>query len=135
VGDDYGTSDDMDPAHMMIMAAVTEATKHNWKMAISVVGPAGNLATFATMGARKNATIPIARAKVCTATLPRRPPDLCWTATNAGDYPSNVTLLVMNGAAASEGGFPIVIDGKLAGAVFMQAVMTAKAGLEAAEAK
>jgi len=45
----YGTPIVMDQAHKAIMAAVTEAKKHNWKMAIAVVDPAGNLVAEATM--------------------------------------------------------------------------------------
>jgi uncharacterized protein GlcG (DUF336 family) len=46
-------------------------------------------------------------------------------------------LLSLTGAVASEGGFPIVIDGKLVGAIgasggiFTQDAVTAKAGLAA----
>ena len=38
---------DLDSAQKAIMAAVTEAKKRNWKMAIAVVGPARQLVAHA----------------------------------------------------------------------------------------
>ena len=57
------------------------------------------------------------------------------TAVNTGGSPVALSLLPLNGGVASEGGFPIVIDGKLVGAIgasggiFTQDAVTAKAGL------
>ena len=54
-----------------------------------------------------------------------------------GGRPSVLSVMGMTGAAASEGGFPIVIDGKLIGAIgasgglSSQDGVTAKGGLEA----
>ena len=45
----YGAPIDLDNAQKAIMAAVAEAKKHNWKEAIAVVGPAGQLVAHATM--------------------------------------------------------------------------------------
>jgi glc operon protein GlcG len=136
----YGTPIGMDQAQKAIMAAVTEAKKHNWKMAITVVDPSGNLIAHATMDGTQYASIPIAQAKARTAALFRRPSGAFQTSINGGS-PNGLSLLGMNGAVASEGGFPIVVDGKLIGAIgasggiFTQDAVTAKAGLEAAEAK
>ena len=58
----YGTPIGMDQAHKAIMAAVTEAKKHNWKMAISVVDPSGNLLAHATMDGTQTASIAIAQS-------------------------------------------------------------------------
>jgi len=63
----YGTPINLDTAHKAIIAAVTEAKKHNWKMAISVVDPAGNLIAEATMDGTQYASISIAQAKARTA--------------------------------------------------------------------
>ena len=133
----YGTPIDMDQAHKAIMAAVTEAKKHNWKMAIAVVDPAGYLVAAATMDGTQYASIPIAQAKARTSALFRRASGVFQAAINTGGSPSSLSLLALNGAVGSEGGFPIVIDGKLIGAIgasggiFTQDAVTAKAGLEA----
>lgn len=137
----YGAPIGMDQAHKAIQAAVAEAEKHKWKMAVSVVDPAGNLIAHATMDGTQYASIAIAQAKARTAALFRRPSGAFQTAINQGGSPSSATLLAVNGAVASEGGFPIVVDGRLIGAIgasggiFTQDAVTAKAGLAAATAK
>ncbi len=132
----YGTPINLDTAHKAIMAAVTEAKKHNWKMAIAVVDTAGNLVAEATMDGTQYASISIAQAKARTSALFRRPSKVFQDAVNGGT-PSSLSLLGLNGGAASEGGFPIVVDGKLIGAVGASGGMatqdgvTAKSGLDA----
>ena len=137
----YGTPIGLDDAQKALMGAVAEAKKHNWKMSISVVDPNGYLIVHVTMDGTQYGSISISQAKARTAALFRRPSGAFQTAINTGGFPSNLSLLGMNGAVASEGGFPIVIDGKLVGAIgasggiFTQDAVVAKAGLEAVGAK
>jgi glc operon protein GlcG len=132
----YGTPIDLEQANKAISAAIAEAKKHNWKMSIDVVDPAGFLVAHATMDGTQYASIPISQAKARTAALFRRASGVFQTAVNGGG-PNALSLLALNGGAASEGGFPIVIDGKLIGAIgasggiFTQDAATAKAGLAA----
>ncbi|HEY2131598.1 MAG TPA: heme-binding protein [Acetobacteraceae bacterium] len=133
----YGTPISMDDAHKAILGAVAEAKKHNWKMSISVVDPAGWLVAHATMDGTQYASISISQAKAKTAATFRRPSGALQAAVNTGGSPSTLSLLALTGGAASEGGFPIVVNGKLVGAIgasggiFTQDAVTAKAGLEA----
>lgn len=133
----YGTPVSMDTAHKAIMAAVTEAKKHNWKMSISVVDPAGNLVAHATMDGTQYASIAISQGKARTSALYRRPSKVFEDAVNTGGRPSVLSLLATTNAVASEGGFPIVVDGKLVGAIgasggiSSQDAVTANAGLVA----
>jgi uncharacterized protein GlcG (DUF336 family) len=132
----YGAPINLDQAGKAIAAATAEAHKHNWKMSITIVDPAGNLVAHATMDGTQYASIPISQAKARTAALFRRASGTFQTSINSGT-PSALSLLALNSGAASEGGFPIVIDGKLVGAIgasggiFTQDAVTAKAGLEA----
>jgi glc operon protein GlcG len=133
----YGTPITVEQAQKGITAAIAEAKKHNWKMSISVVDPGGNLIAHATMDGTQYASIPISQAKARTAALFRRASGVFQGAVNTGGSPSALSLLALNGGVASEGGFPIVIDGKLVGAIgasggiFTQDAVTAKAGLQA----
>jgi uncharacterized protein GlcG (DUF336 family) len=133
----YGTTIDLDTAHKAILAAAAEAKKHNWKMAIAVVGPAGQLIAHATMDGTQYASIDIAQAKARTAALFRRQTKLFADGINTGGTPATLSLLALSHGAASEGGFPIVVDGKLIGAIgasggiATQDGVTAKAGLDA----
>jgi glc operon protein GlcG len=132
----YGTPINMETAQKAIMAAAAEAKKHNWKMSITVVDPAGNLVAHATMDGTQYASIAISQAKARTAALFRRPSGTFQNAVNTGT-PNALSLLALSGGVASEGGFPIVVDGKLIGAIgcsggiFTQDAATAKAGLAA----
>jgi uncharacterized protein GlcG (DUF336 family) len=132
----YGVPINLDQADQVIKAAIAEAKKHNWKMSISVVDPAGFLVAHATMDGTQYGSVQVSQAKARTAALFRRNSDVFQTAVNGG-RPSVLTILTLNGGVASEGGFPIVIDGKLIGAIgasggiSTQDAVTAKAGLEA----
>ena len=53
----YGTPITLETAQKAIMAAAAEAKKHNWKMSITVVDPAGNLVAHATMDGTQYASI------------------------------------------------------------------------------
>jgi glc operon protein GlcG len=133
----YGTPISMDSAHKAIQAAAAEAKKHNWKMSISVVDPSGNLIAHATMDGTQYASITISQAKARTAALYRRPSGAFMEAVNGGSSATLSILATNGGGVASAGGFPIVVDGKLIGAIgasggiFTQDAVTAKAGLEA----
>jgi glc operon protein GlcG len=130
----YGTPINLETAQKAIAAAETEAKKHNRKMAITVVDPAGYTVAEATMDGTQYASIAIAQGKARTAALFRRPSGLFQTAVNGGGA-NALTLLGLSGGVASEGGFPIVIDGKLVGAIgcsggiFTQDAATCKGGL------
>ena len=132
----YGTPIGIETAQKAIAAAAAEAKKHNWKMSITVVDPGGNLIAHATMDGTQYASIAISQAKARTAALFRRPSGAFQTAINNGG-PNGLSLLALSGGVASEGGFPIVIDGKLIGAIgcsggiFTQDAATCKGGLEA----
>jgi glc operon protein GlcG len=130
----YGPPISLDQADKAIAAATAEARKHNWKMSITVVDPAGDLVAHATMDGTQHGSILISQAKARTAVLFRRPSSTFQTGVNNGS-PSTLSLMALTGTVAIEGGFPIVIDGKLIGAIgasggiSTQDAVTAKAGL------
>jgi glc operon protein GlcG len=136
----YGTPITMDDAHKAIMGAAAEARKHNWKMAISVVGPGGELIAHATMDGTQYGSIAISQAKARTSALFRRQSRAFQDAVNGANgpgTPSTLAILSLSQGVASEGGFPIVKDGKLIGAIgasggiSAQDAVTARAGLTA----
>jgi uncharacterized protein GlcG (DUF336 family) len=132
----YGASIGLGAAQTAIMASINEAKKHNWKMAVTVVGPDGQLIAHATMDGTQYASIDISQAKARTAALFRRPSKAFADSINGG-APGGLSLMLMERSVASEGGFPIIVDGKLIGAIgasggiATQDGATAKAGLDA----
>jgi uncharacterized protein GlcG (DUF336 family) len=137
----YGTPIGLDLAHKGIIAAAAEAKKHNWKMSITVVDPSGNLVAHATMDGTQYGSIAISQGKARTAAQYRRATKALEDAVNSGGRPSVLSLLALTQGAASEGGFPIVVDGKLIGAIgcsgglSSQDAATCSAGLAALTAK
>jgi uncharacterized protein GlcG (DUF336 family) len=133
----YGLPISLDDANKAVTAAVAEAKKHNWKMSITIVDPAGELVALATMDNTQHGSTDVSQAKARTAAAFRRPSSIFQNAVNAGGTPSTLSLVALIRGVAIEGGFPIVIDGKLVGAIgasggmSSQDAVTAKAGLAA----
>jgi uncharacterized protein GlcG (DUF336 family) len=136
----YGMPIGLEQAQKAIAAAAAEARKRAWKMSISVVDPAGNLVAHATMDDTQYGSIAISQAKARTSAALRRPSKALADAVNSGS-PATLSLIGLFGGAASEGGFPIVVDGKLVGAIGVsggtggQDGAISKVGMDAATAK
>jgi glc operon protein GlcG len=128
----YGTPITLDHAKRIVAVAEAEAKKHNWKMNIAVVGPAGELIYFEKMDGAQNASIAISEHKARAAATFRRETKIFQDAVDGG----HPYLLSLDGVVASEGGFPLVQGGKLIGAIGCsggtgsQDGVTCKAGAE-----
>jgi glc operon protein GlcG len=105
----------LDQAKKAIEAAEAEAKKNGWLMAIAVVSNSGFLVSFAKMDQTQFASVGIAQHKAKAAATFRRPTKAFQDALAAN--PANVYLLTLDGIIASEGGIPIMRDGKVIGAM------------------
>jgi len=103
----------LDQAKKVAAAAETEARKHNWKMAIAIVEPTGDLIYFEKMNDTQYSSIRVAQSKARSAALYRRPTKAFFDVIESG-HPYVMTLDGMSGA---EGGIPIVEGGKMIGAI------------------
>jgi glc operon protein GlcG len=113
---DYGAPLSNEQAKAAADGAVAEAKKNNWHMAISVVGPEGELIYFEKMDGAQSSSAALAEAKARTSALFRRPSKVFADQFSAG----NVAFMTFPDGArpiASEGGIPIVLNGKLVGAI------------------
>ncbi|TMJ72662.1 MAG: heme-binding protein, partial [Alphaproteobacteria bacterium] len=70
---DYGAPISNEQAKAVAGAAFAEAKKNNWRMAIAIVGPAGELVYFEKMDGTQLASGEISQGKARTAVLFRRP--------------------------------------------------------------
>lgn len=109
----YGPSITLAEAKALAAAAEAEAARHHWKMAIAVVGPEGRLIYFEKMDGTQLGSIPIAEHKARTAAEFRRETRIFQDLADHG----HPYVLALDGAIAVEGGFPLIRDGKLVGAV------------------
>jgi glc operon protein GlcG len=131
----YGMNISVDAAKKASAAAVAEARKNNWAMAIAVTDTAGNLVYFERMDDTQVGSISVAIGKSRSAALFKRPTKVFQDLVAKGaDF---TYLLGLEGAVVVQGGIPIVTDGKLVGAIGCsggsgaQDVQTCTAGLAA----
>jgi uncharacterized protein GlcG (DUF336 family) len=113
---EYGLPINIEQAKAAATAALAEARKNNWRMAVSVVGPEGGLIYFEKMDGTQNASFQLSTAKARTSALFRRSTKVFVDQFAAG----NVAFMTFPDDArptASEGGLPIVMDGKIIGAI------------------
>lgn len=111
---DYGPPITNEQAKAVAAAAFAEAKKNNWRMAFSIVGPAGELIYFERMDGTQMASADLAQAKARTAVLFRRPSKVF-----ADQYAAGNTAFATfpEKPVASEGGLPITVNGKIIGAI------------------
>ncbi|MGA7815621.1 GlcG/HbpS family heme-binding protein [Caballeronia sp.] len=110
----YGTSIGIDAAKKLLAIAEAEAKKHDWKMNIAVVDTHGDLVGFERMDGAQLASIPIAQRKARTAARFRRETRVFYNQFETGH--AYVGTLDPD-LVASPGGFPLVEEGKLIGAI------------------
>ena len=108
----YGTAISLDLARKCIAAAEAEARKNNWNMVISVVDDGGHLVALARRDSTQIASIRISIMKACAANNFRRP-----TKVFQDRAATDVAVLGLPGAITSEGCLPLVLDGKIIGAI------------------
>ena len=110
----FGTPVTLAHAKDILSAAEAEATKHGWKMNIAVVDPSGELVHFARMDGAQFASITISQGKARTAARFRRESRLFYNQYETGHpYVSTLDPTLV----ASPGGFPLVENGKIIGAI------------------
>jgi glc operon protein GlcG len=113
---EYGLPLNTEQAKAAATAALAEARKNNWRMAVTIVGPEGSIIYFEKMDGTQNASFLLATAKARTAALFRRSSKVFVDQFAAG----NVAFMTFPDDArptASEGGLPIIVDGKIVGAI------------------
>ena len=111
----YGDTITLEQAKKVADTALAESAKRGWQMCISVVGPTGDLIVFEKMDQCQFASITISQHKARTAARYRRPTVVFERLLGKGDFYSYLTTL--DDVIASRGGNPIVVNGKIIGAI------------------
>ena len=111
----YGEPISLEMARKAAAAAMAEAQKNNWGMCIAVVAPSGDLIYFEKMDNCQYASIAISQHKARASATFRRPTLAFENGLAAG--PQNAYLVTLDGMIGSRGGNPIVVNGKLIGAI------------------
>jgi uncharacterized protein GlcG (DUF336 family) len=111
----YGETINIETAKKAAAAAAEEAKKNNWGMCIAVAGPSGDLVYFERMDLCQYASITISQHKARAAAIFKRPTKVFEDRVASG--PAGVAAITLDGVIASEGGIPIVVGGKIVGAM------------------
>jgi uncharacterized protein GlcG (DUF336 family) len=111
----YGTPVGIDMAKKVAAAAVAEARKNNFTMAISVVDTAGNLVYFEKMDGTQTGSVNVSLEKARSAVLFKRPTKAFQDAVAQGGV--GLRMLGLPGAVPVEGGIPLIEAGRIIGAV------------------
>jgi glc operon protein GlcG len=109
----YGAPITLDQAKKVAAAAAAEAKKRETIIAIAIVEPSGELVYFEKMDGTQYASINIAQAKAKSAAIFGRATKIFRERVAKGD----LSPMALAGAVASDGGVPIVVNGKTIGAI------------------
>src|SRR3954447_16471785 len=112
----YGEPINLETAKKVAAAAIAETTKRNWNaFCISVVNPSGDLVYFEKQDNCQYGSISLSQHKARTAARYRRPTLVFETLIGKGPYFAYLTTL--DDVIASRGGNPLMVDGKVVGAI------------------
>lgn len=111
----YGSPIPLEKAKTVAAAALAEAQKNGWLMAVTIVDPSGELVFFEKMDGTQLGSIDVAIAKARSAILFKRPTKGFDDAVVAGG--AGLRILKLPGAMPIEGGIPLVENGKIIGAI------------------
>ena len=116
----YGAPISLAQAKMALAGAEAEARKNNWNVVIAIVDTGGHLVALQRMDNTQFGSIEVARRKAFSAAAFRRPTKAFEDALAGGG--AGLRILSIDAASPLEGGLPIVVEGKLVGAIGVSGV-------------
>jgi glc operon protein GlcG len=125
----YGASVNLETAKKVAAAAIVEVKKNNWTMAVAIVDTAGDLVYFEKIDGTQTGSVRVSMDKARSATLFKRPTKAWQDALAAGG--DGLRVLGIQGAVPVEGGLPLLIDGKIVGAIGVSGGSSAQDGMAA----
>ena len=120
----YGPPISLETARKVAAPAVAEAAKNSWAIAVAIVDPSGNLVYYEKMDNTQLSSARIAVEKAATAAKFKRPTQAFQDALAKGA--ENWRILTLSGVVAAEGGIPLLIDGKIVGAIGVSGMTSAQ---------
>jgi glc operon protein GlcG len=122
----YGPSITLDLAKTAAAAAIVEARENKWDMAVAIVDTSGFLVYFEKMDDTQAGSVVVAQAKARSAALFKRPTKAFQDTLAAGG--EGLRVLGLEGAVPVEGGVPLLVGGKIAGAIGVSGGTSAQDG-------
>ena len=127
---DYGAPIPLAEAKRALAAAQAEAVKNKWNVAIAIVDSGGHLVAYERLDSTQYGSVDVALEKARTAVAFRRSTKVFQDAIAAGG--EGLRTLKLPGATPIEGGLPLVVGGKIVGAIGVSGVTSAQDGQIAA---
>jgi glc operon protein GlcG len=130
----YGANVSLENARKAGAPAVAEAEKNHWTIAVAIVDTSGNLVYYEKMDNTQLGSAQVAIDKARCAAAFKRPTKAFQDVLAAGG--DGLRVLTLKGVVAVEGGIPLVMDGKIVGAIGVsgmassQDAQCAKAGVD-----
>ena len=131
----YGQPISLEQAKKVAAPAIAEALKINLTVAVAVVDTSGNLVYYEKMDNTQLGSAQVAISKARSSAVFKRPTKVFEDVLTAGG--SGLRVLGLPGVVPLEGGVPLLLDGKIVGAVGVSGATSAqdapcaKAGAEA----
>ncbi|MES2696763.1 MAG: heme-binding protein [Verrucomicrobiota bacterium] len=126
----YGAPIPLARAKQVIAAAQAEAKKNKWEVVVAIVDTGGHLVALERMDTTQFASVEVATEKAKTSAGFRRPTKAFQD--NVAGGGEGLRTLKLPGATPVEGGLPLVIEGKIVGAIGVSGVTSAQDGQIAA---
>ncbi len=118
----YGVAINLETAKKIATASAVEAKKNSWNVAIAIVDNHGLLVYYEMLDDTQTASAVIAIEKARTSATYRRPTKELEDGIAGGRN----AILGLPGATPIDGGLPIVVGGKMIGAVGVSGVTSAQ---------
>ena len=128
----YGSSIGLEMAKRLAAPAIAEARKNQWTMAVAIVDISGGLVYFEKMDDTQNGSVEVSISKARSAALFKRPTKVFQDGVAGGG--AGLRILTLKGAVPIEGGVPVVVDGKIIGAIGVSGGTSDQDGVVAAAA-
>ena len=124
--DPYGAPIGGDDAKKAAAAAIAEARANGWSMAAAVVDTGGHLVYFEKMDGTQTGSVAVAISKARSAALFMRPTKAFQDVLAGGG--EGLRILGLKGAVPVEGGVPLVMNGRIVGAIGLSGGTSAQDG-------
>ncbi|MGN6657001.1 MAG: GlcG/HbpS family heme-binding protein [Rhodanobacter sp.] len=111
----YGPPVTLAQALAVMAAAEAEALAHDWPMVIAIVDSGGHLVMLHALDQAQHGSVPVAQGKAETAVNFRRPSKVFEDAVAAGSL--GWRLLGMSNLLPLDGGLPLIVEGRVVGAI------------------
>ena len=120
----YGPPIGIENARKVMNAAEAEALKNNWAVVICIIDAGGNMVMLHRHDNVQLSSIEISQGKAKTALMFKRPSKVLDDAISSGG--AGLRFLALKDIVPLEGGIPIVMDGKIIGAIGVSGVLSAQ---------